>query len=257
MRHRAGSWKFACTAECPAGMVTPSRSGTRVFWVIVGGIMAVHAVFIAMQWQGVVKPEASSTRMSMRLVSSTVRSRDADQDQPAVQTRVHHPASNRDRAVPTKASTRTQPVAQVRHFDAVTESNVAPEPQGIAFGLPRIGLPGGSTAALWSASTSASPSHPMSSPPAMLMQMQAARAQISEALERELSAWQPPADEGACAISAQPEPRLDCDNEALTLAISPRESALAGLLHAYRSVEPKVMRLSIAVVQGRYQASWN
>jgi hypothetical protein len=257
MRHRAGSWKLACTAECPAGMVTPSRSGTRVFRVIVGGIVVLHAVFIAMQWQGAVKPEANSTRMSMRLVSSTARSRDANQDQPAVQTRIHHPGPNRDRAVPTKPSTRTQPVAQVRRFDAVTESRTALEPQGIAFGLPRIGIPGGSTAARWSALTSAPPLQPMSPPPAVLMQMQAARAQISEALERELSAWQAPADGGACAISAQPESRLDCDNDALTLAISPRESALAGLLHAYRSVEPKVLRLSIAVVQGRYQASWN
>ncbi|MBW8831314.1 MAG: hypothetical protein JF606_18200 [Burkholderiales bacterium] len=256
MRHRAGSWKLACTAECPAGMVTPSRSGTRVFWAIVGGIVALHAAFIAMQWQEAVNPEANSTRMSMRLVSSTARSRDASQDQPAVQTRIHHPGPDRDRAAPTKHSTRTQPVAQVRRFDAVTEFRTA-EPQGIAFGLPRIGIPGGSTAARWSAPTSAPPPQPMSPPPTMLMQIQAARAQISEALNRELSAWQAPADGGACAISAQPESRLDCDNDALTLAISPRESALAGLLHAYRSVEPKVLRLSIAVVQGRYQASWN
>lgn len=256
MRHRAGSWNPACTAERQAGVVTPSRSGIRVFRVIVSGIVAAHAVFIAMQWQGAVKPQASSARMSMRLVSTPAQSPDANRDPPAVQARIRNPGPTRDRAVPIKPSARTQPVAQVRRLDADTESRVAPEPQGIAFGLPRIGIPGGSTAR-WSASTSEAPPQHIGPSPAMLMQIQAARAQVADALQRELSAWQAPADEGACAISAQPESRLDCDNEALTLALSPRESALAGLLHAYRSVEPKILRLSIAVVQGRYQASWN
>src|SRR5207245_5947583 len=131
-----------------------------------------------------------------------------------------HRGPSRDHTVPINPSTRRHAVAQVRRSDADIESRITPEPQGIAFGLPRIGIPGGSTTR-WSASPSEFPPQPMSPPPAMIMQMQAARAQIAEALQRELSAWQAPADEGACAISAQPESRLACDNETLMLAISP------------------------------------
>lgn len=282
MRHRAGSWKPACTGECPAGMVTPSRSGTRVFRAIVGTIVLVHALFIVMQWHGSVKP-ASSARMSMRLLSAPAGGPEAIRDRPVAQARPNNlgitdgvtalpPLSlgeggskvdSRGKIKTSNINRRSpHPPLPGREGTSVAApelrmtKNIAPGPQGIAFGLPHIGVPGGSTAR-WSASPPETSSQRLSPPPAMLMQMQAARAQIADALQRELSAWQALADIGACDISAQPESRLVCDNEALMLVISPRESALAGLLHAYRSVEPQIVRLSIAIVEGRYQASWN
>jgi len=92
----------------------------------------------------------------------------------------------------------------------------------------------------------------------MQSQQHAARTQIAEALQRELGAWQPPlASQGACALPAEPDAHLACDNDALTNAVAPREPALAGLLRAWRSMEPGTQGLTIAVVDGRYQASWN
>jgi len=249
MRHRAGSWKPACTAECPAGVITSPRPGHRVFHCIVAGIVAMHAAFIATQWQAALPQQAASARMSMRLVSAPVRKAEA----------LRSPGATRDRAVTLKKSSKTQPVAQVRRFDAQT----APAPQepitGIAFGPPRIGTPGGASASWMPRSPEPTPPA-MTPPPAMLMQMQAARAagiaQIADALRRELSAWEAPKDPGACAISTQPDERVVCDNETLMQMMSPREAVLAGLLRAYRSIEPQTRGLSIAVADGRYQVAW-
>lgn len=97
----------------------------------------------------------------------------------------------------------------------------------------------------------------------MLMQMQAARAagraQIADALLRELATWPMPddGDEGACAVSIQSEARLACDNDRLLAAMAPREAVLSGLLGAYRSIEPQTEALSIAFTRGRYQVAWS
>jgi len=97
----------------------------------------------------------------------------------------------------------------------------------------------------------------MQVPPQIHTQLHAARAQVADALQRELGAWQPPlASQGGCALAAEPESHLACDNDALATAIAPREPALAGLLRAWRSMDPGTQGLTIAVVDGRYQASW-
>lgn len=93
----------------------------------------------------------------------------------------------------------------------------------------------------------------------MQAQLQAARLQIADALRREVGTWQPlsAAEQGACTLAPGSDAHLSCDNETLMLSIAPREAMLAGLLRAWRSTYPDTRGLSIAVVDGRYQANWN
>jgi hypothetical protein len=88
---------------------------------------------------------------------------------------------------------------------------------------------------------------------------EAGRAQLADALQHQLAeaAASLEGGNGACALATGPDAQLACDNEHLSLALAPRAAALAGLLQAYRSMEPRTAGLAIAVVQGRYQVSWN
>jgi len=229
----------------------------------VAGIAAVHAAFVAMAWQPAASPEAAwPKQMSMRLVANkpagtvgaVVAPAVAAAQKPVVAKAVTAKAAKRARVAPaqkpTFAVSAEPPMALVEPAVVVTTPI-----QGVAFAPPVIGF--GPPPARRDAP------HPMFiHPPAQPMppqaQLQAARAQVAEALSREIAAWQAPrAAQGACALSAEPEPHLACDNDALNMAIAPRESALAGLLNAWRRMEPRTQGLTIAVVDGRYQASWN
>jgi hypothetical protein len=133
----------------------------------------------------------------------------------------------------------------------------------VAIALPRIGGFGaGPTRWLRAPSAEHSPPPaPHHAEVARMMQAQAAReaarAQIAIELQRHLADASLQMHDGACAIGAEPEARLACDNEPLAQSLAPREAALAGLLQAYRSVEPRASGLAIAVVQGRAQITWH
>jgi hypothetical protein len=92
----------------------------------------------------------------------------------------------------------------------------------------------------------------------MQAQTMAARAQLAEALQRELGSWQAPdaTAQGACTLAAAPGARLACDSEPLAAALASREALLIGLLRAWRGMEPGTQGLTIAVVGGRYEARW-
>ena len=276
MRHRVGSWKPASTADGPTAVTRSPRPGHRVFKGVVAWVVAAHLVLIAMQWAGGARPQAtSSARMSMRLVATPARTTAAVPERAAIEKPVASPAKVA-RIARTKRPAAT-PAAPIEAARATPRIEAAPEAPvqarmeqaadaqvitGVAFGLPRIGMPGSADARRMAASPEPTPL-PQGPPPAMLMQMQAARAaalsQIADALSREVASWQAPADEGqgACALSAQPGARLACDDERLLAVVAPREAALSGLLSAYRSMDPRMQMLSIAIVQGRYRAAWN
>jgi hypothetical protein len=259
MRHRAGSWKPGRTAGGPAGVNTP-RPGHRVHAWIVAAIVAVHAAVVALAWQPAASPQPQwPRRMSMRLVANKATTPVAAA---VVTPRVARPAAARparplnkpahasQRPTPATTSPTEQQVAFVEPVVVVTTpiQGVAFAPAVIGFGPPPARH---------------EPTHPAWMPPTaqpspVQAQLLAARAQVAEALQREVAAWQAPqASQGACALSAEPDMRLACDNELLSDAITPREAALAGLLRAWRGMDPHARGLTIAVVDGRYRASWN
>lgn len=255
MRHRAGSCELGRTAGGPAGVNTP-RPGRRVHGWIVAGIVAAHGVFVAIAWQPAAALKAATPqRMSMRLLASVSRPAagivsTTEAQKPALMAAAA-PAPKPRAARPEPRSKAAEPAAPLNV--AVAVAVVAPVPiQGVAFAPPSI-------------SFGPPPVRREAAPPMPPLQAQmqgqfhAARAQVADALQRELGAWQPPlaSQQGACALAAEPESHLACDNDALSTAIAPRETALVGFLRAWRSMDPRTQGLTIAVVDGRYQASWN
>lgn len=244
-------------------MNTP-RPGRRVHGVIVVGIVVAHAAWVALAWAPASVPKpAVPQRLSMRWLASTPKvqavvvpivataAKPADKVAPTV--RAPKPRA----AVPAEPRVAVAPEPRVAPVEVVAVA--APVPiQGVAFAPATIGF--GPPAVRRVAAFAPAPPPP----PTQLLQMQmqsqqhAARAQIAEALQRELGAWQPPlTSQGACALAGEPDAHLACDNDTLTSTVAPREPALAGLLRAWRSMEPRTQGLTIAVVDGRYQATWN
>lgn len=88
---------------------------------------------------------------------------------------------------------------------------------------------------------------------------EAIRAQLAAALQQEMGRWQAAtaAIEGRCRLGLEGNSGLACDNEMLLQTLAPREGVLAALLASYRSLEPRANGLTIALVQGRYQAIWD
>lgn len=86
---------------------------------------------------------------------------------------------------------------------------------------------------------------------------EAQRAQIVDALLRQVAALQDPGNsaEGACTLPAPPSTHLACNNDALLQALSAQAPVLTGLLQAYRSMDPQADGLSIAYAHGRYRLS--
>lgn len=156
--------------------------------------------------------------------------------------------------------------AEVPVASPVREAGAAETINGVAFGMPRIGLPGASTSR-WTNPPAAHDAAPASTPAMMLApssreraMREAARTQIADAAQRTL-ADTPIASAGAadgrCLLTIEADARLVCDDVLLAQALAPREAALSGLLQAYRSVEPSAGALAVTLVQGRYQLSWD
>lgn len=81
---------------------------------------------------------------------------------------------------------------------------------------------------------------------------EAGRTQIVAALQQQAAQWpQPPAD-AACDLHSQAQPQLACDSDALQQIVAERATTLAGLLAAYRSIDPSAERLVIMFAEGRY-----
>ncbi|HEX6705753.1 MAG TPA: hypothetical protein VF169_13400 [Albitalea sp.] len=199
---------------------------------------AIHAALIAWAWQRAVPPvtRPAPLRVAMRLVM------------PSAAAPVAAPAP---RPAVARKPVRRQPLPtrQVPAAEPVT---------GIAFAPPTIALPGSSAPARWMNP----PPAPMPPPPSgQMVHAQAAhesiRAQLAAALQRELGQWQPLSAEGHCRLDVEREASLACDNESLLEMLAPREGVLAALLASYRSLEPRAHGLTIALVQGRYQANWD
>ena len=148
----------------------------------------------------------------------------------------------------------------------VREAGSAEIITGVAFGMPRIGLPGASTSG-WTSPPAAHDVAPPSTPAMLLAQSsreramrEAALAQIADAAQRMLadtSIASAGAADGRCLLMIETDARLVCDDESLAQALAPREAALSGLLQAYRRMAPSAGALAVTLVQGRYQLSWD
>ena len=236
---------------------TPSPCA-RVRWIALF-TAAIHAALIAWAWRTPATHELRSpARVAMRLVMLPA----------AIQASAL--ATPQSLAAPEPAA---KPRRQARPIESPRPVEPPPRPSparaeaiaGVAFEPPRIALPGSSSPARWMNPPAAPADTGRVMPPAMQLAQarqaqamrEAGRAQLADALQRELGSMQAPSsvDDGACALPAEPEPHLVCDNERLMQAIAPREAALSSLLQAWRSMEPGASGLSIAVVQGRYQVS--
>lgn len=215
--------------------------------------LVLHALVLVNAWHTPVRTDPKpATRISMRWLQATAA-------QPAVRTtNVAARATVRPRArAALPAGPRLAPAALAPATPVRAEAVV-----GVAWGLPRLGFAAGGPARwMRPPAAEAAPQAPAPQLIAQTMQAQAARAaghtRIAEALHSALDSAQADTDEGSCALGVEPHARLICDNDALTQALASREARLSELLRAYRSVEPHTKGLSIAMVQGRYQVSWD
>ena len=223
---------------------TPFQPVPTLAWVIAGSILA-HAAALSIAWRNNESAEpARAARMSMRLVASK-----APAAAPA-------PLAVRHAAAPARARATAQPPVSRRA--AAPPAAPAAAIDGSVFGLPRIGFPGAEPVRR----TAPHPFiPPMPLPDALLqMQAQAARhaglAQIIGALQQQVSGWAAPSDasDGTCSLDAQHP--LHCDNDALQQIVSERVTPLAGLLDAYRGMEPRAESLSVAFIQGHYRVAF-
>jgi hypothetical protein len=130
----------------------------------------------------------------------------------------------------------------------------ASEPvRGIAFAVPAIdlGLGPASRGALRAGGAGpAAPAAAHGPPPEVLAQAarQAGLAHIAHALQQrlaELQAPQAPAG-GECTPADDPASPLACDNGALQDALRDEAPALAGLLRAYRGLDPRLQRVALS-----------
>jgi hypothetical protein len=242
---------------------------------------AAHALAIALAWHASA-PRAihEAPRVSVRWVSvapvqvatdATARSQAAARETERASA---WPASSRERgaharirathATPVRAERRTgtSPDVIARPTSPEDVRPTSAEPVvGVAMALPRIGGFGAAPSRWLRAPTAEVPPVPHDAYVAQMMQAQAvqdaARAQIAIELQRHLADASLQMQDGACALGGEPEARLACDNETLAQSLAPREAVLAGLLRAYRSMEPRASGLAIAVVQGRAQVTWH
>jgi hypothetical protein len=253
---------LGCTAVNTVGVTRP-RPCVRVFSWILGFTLGAHAVLLAHLWYASTASDSPrAARLTMRLVRPVSTQREPAAAVPT-STRTPAPAAlRRPSKAAAKPSAQSQSQAHVQPtVPAATPAETAEAIVGIVFAPPRVGFPGAGAAR----STAAPPPPIAAAPPsafvAQMMQAQATReagrSQVVDALQRTLAGALADANDGACALDAQPDASLSCDNESLMRLLAPREAALAGLLRAYRSVDPQASGIAIAVVQGRYQVAWN
>ena len=235
MRHRAGSWSSPRAVGNTAGAATP-RPCARVFRIAAVLVLAAHLLFIAMAWQTAAsKPQPTrQSRIAMTIVAP--KAQPGVRDMRAIVAKAKKPAAVKPRPIP-KPRPKDEPPKP-------------PEPPviGVAFAPAAIAMP---SPARWMQP----PQHsapPMMPPPVHMAQAQAAQAQLTEALYRQL-ADAPAALAGECRLPAEPQAELDCDREDVKQALESRVTALAAWLTAYRSVDSRVNGLSIALADGRFQ----
>jgi hypothetical protein len=191
-------------------------------------IVLVHGLLAAWAWQAGPKERVSPRpvkRVALRLVA------------PAPPQAAQRPPAVIEADTPRRRTPRPSP-------------SVAPRAEpvsGAVFALPSIGF-GAPAAARWMRP----PPSIAPPPPAFMAQAQAAREQILDALQRQMSDLPAPAEDGACSVRLEPMTHLACDSESLHEAVSRREEALAGLLQALRSFQPEGAAPRIAYAQGRY-----
>jgi hypothetical protein len=131
---------------------------------------------------------------------------------------------------------------------------VPPRPvAGVAFAPAAIGWGGASPRGPWTPSPTQVSVAPV--PPPELALQEAARSHIALALHQQLGRLPAPSSDvpGRCAPPGQGEVPLACDSEALQQAVSADAQALARLLKAYRSADPRVSEVALAYVDGRYR----
>jgi len=250
MRHRAGSWSFGRTGAGTAGAIPP-RPCPRVFAVAAFTLLA-HAAGIMLAWQDAPTSRTPpQSRMTVRLVAAQPHRAPLAVSPPA-------PAPVVTKRRVARAAAAPQPVV-------VAEASPPPVPvpaeaiSGVTFGPPRIGFPGARRTSWMKPPEQAVAAPPPYPDVARLAQAHAAREagrmQIADALHRQASAWQTPSDagDGACALPAEPDAHLACDNDALMKTLAPQEAVLSALLKTYRRLDPGASALSIAYAEGRYR----
>ncbi len=277
MRHLIGRHQTGLSTQAGAG-IARSRPRSRVVWGVAVSVL-VHVALLATTWNlAPRKPSKEPTRLSVRLAAAApaakvVPSRPAATPTAAVRSADHKPAraaklEQRELAAKAKLRART---AAAPAAAAVAQAAPAPTPlptstpaepiDGSVFALPHVGL-GGFGSPRWMKAPAAAPMPPPPSfipPPAAHAQAarDASRAQIALALQQQVSAWRAPEDasDGSCALHAQRDDQLDCDNASLQRVVGAQAQSLAGLLAAYRSIEPSAGSLSILYREGRYRVS--
>jgi hypothetical protein len=70
-------------------------------------------------------------------------------------------------------------------------------------------------------------------------------------MQQQAASWSAPSSDGSCTLPAQAP--LECDSDAIQQAVAPQAQLLAGLLDAWRSIEPATERLAIVFADGRYR----
>ena len=231
-------------------------------WAIAAVTLSVHAVLLATAWRAPPDRRPSHAKsVTLRLVQ------DPAPRQAVAAAAAAAPASRRrtarvlpDAPVPRRAEPVPAALPAAAPVPVTAPAEVI---TGVAFGMPRIGLPGAATAR-WMSPPVAQDVAAAPTPAMLLAQMareramrEAARAQIADAVQRTLIDTSHSAVEGSCALAIGADARLVCDDESLAQALASSEDALSGLLHAYRRTEPRASGVAIVVAQGRYQVSWN
>ncbi|MEP7297287.1 MAG: hypothetical protein ABI702_13955 [Burkholderiales bacterium] len=242
---------------------------TRV-WGIAAFTLSVHALLLATAWRAPPDRRPSqAAAVTLRLVpgaaprqvvAAAALPAPAPAPAPARTSLQRAKRVRPDAPVPR----RSEPVQAVVTAAAPAQVVVPAEViTGVAFGLPRIGLPG-TPSSRWMNPPSTQDVAPAQTPAVLLAQMtreramrEAARAQIVDAAQRTLIDASTAAAEGSCLLTIEADARLVCDDESLTQALAPREAALSGLLQAYHRMEPSASGLAVTFAQGRYQVSWD
>jgi hypothetical protein len=224
-----------------------------------------HAALLAMNWHAAPQrvPQRAAradARLVVRMVAAPVPVPQAMEPTPVPQARAATPrrARTATKAAPRRAAPAVPPEPAASTATAAP-APVPAAPVAAVFGLPRIGFGGPSPTRWMSAPAAAMPAPPPLPPPdptriARALR-DAGRQQLLAVLAHQSAQWPQPENghDGACRL--QPQAALQCDTPALQQALAPQADPLAGLLDAYRGLEPRTQALDIDFRDGRYRVS--